>query len=195
MTTCTTVTVLTPANIVSTLITAPATCVFPCSGTTVDITWTNSGQTAGDFTPTIVTDSTQTSLATESLGAGASVTKTFTLTGLSRGPNTISALPAGATPVNIIAQAPANIIPKTIETNMGTETTQNCTYPCPITVSATWENTGDISGNFTPNISIDGTPVTPPIYGSEPLAGGSTSAVKTFAVTGLTAAPHTICPV
>lgn len=195
MVTCIIVTVLTPANIVSTAITAADTCIFPCTGTTVDITWTNSGQTAGNFTPTIVVNTIPTTLPEESLGAGLSTTKTFTLTDLPRGLNTISALPTGATPITITAQAPANIVSKTIITNLGESTAQSCTSPCPLVVSVTWENTGDISGDFVPNISIDGISASPTIYPPESLAGLTTSAIRTFEITGLTLSSHTICPI
>jgi hypothetical protein len=191
--TCITVTVLTPANITATLI-APAspTCAIPCT-TTVDITWTNSGQTAAVFTPTMVIDTTSYPLTSESLAGGATVTRTFPVSGLTRGIHTITSVPSGATSKTITAQTPANIVGKTIITNLGSETTQNCTSPCPLTVSVTWENTGDISGSFVPNISIDGTPATP-VYSSEALAGLATSAVKAFTVTGLTSVPHVLCP-
>jgi hypothetical protein len=192
--TCITVTVLTPANINATVITpASATCTWPCAAINVDITWVNSGQTAGPFTPTIIVDGTPTPLTSESLGVGASVTKTFSVSGLARGVHTITSAPSGATSKTITAQAPASIVGKTITTDIGTGPTQSCTSPCPITVSVTWENTGDISGTFIPNISIDGIPATSP-YSSEALAGLTESAVKTFTVTGLTPAAHVICP-
>jgi hypothetical protein len=193
--TCIIVTVLTPANITSTLI-APtsATCTTPCTNATVNITFYNSGQTDSLFTPIMIVDSTSYPLAAETLAGLATVTKTFTIPSLIRGIHTITATPAGAASKTITAQAPANIVGKTIVTNLGSGTTQSCTSPCPLTVSVTWENTGDISGDYIPNISIDGTPATPQIYSSEALAGLATSAVKAFTVTGLASTSHTICP-
>jgi hypothetical protein len=193
--TCITVTVLTPASIAATVITpAATTCITPCAPINVDITWTNSGQTADVFTPTMIIDATPYPLTSESLAGLTSVTKTFVVTGLTRGIHTITSTPSGATSKTITAQAPASIIGKTIITNLGAGPTQSCTSPCPLTVSVTWENTGDISGSYTPNISIDTIPATPAAYSSEALAGLTTSAVKTFTVTGLTSAPHVICP-
>lgn len=192
--TCIIVTVLTQANIAATLI-APIspTCTMPCT-TTVDITWTNSGQTAAMFTPTMIVDSTSYPLTPESLAGLTYVIKTFSISGLTRGSHTITSTPAGATSKTIIAQAPASIVGKTIVTNLGAETSQSCTSPCPLTVSVTWENTGDLPGDLIPNISIDGTPAIPQVYNSESLAGLATSTVKTFTVTELTPIAHTICP-
>lgn len=58
----------------------------------------------------------------------------------------------------------------------------------------TWQNTGDIAGDFVPNISINGTAITP-IYSSESLDAGLFT--KHTFVSGLTKAgsPHTICPI
>lgn len=67
---------------------------------------------------------------------------------------------------------------------------------CIVDVSVTWQNIGDISGDFVPNISIDTIPVSPAPYTSESVGAGLTTE-HTFVVSGLTKAgsPHTICPI
>ena len=82
--------------------------------------------------------------------------------------------------------APAHIIAKTIVSNK-----YACTAPCSLIVDVTWENTGDVAGNFVPAIFVDSTRYE---LSQESLAGGATSTVKTFAVSNLTVAEHTICP-
>lgn len=66
---------------------------------------------------------------------------------------------------------------------------------CTVDVSVDWMNTGDVPGDFTPNISVDGFPAEP-IFGSETLGAGSTT-THTFVVYGLTktGSPHYICPI
>lgn len=64
---------------------------------------------------------------------------------------------------------------------------------CTINVSVTWTNTGQTSGNFTPNITIDTIPISPTPYPEQALAGGGI-VTKAFAVSGLLAATHIICP-
>lgn len=91
---CAMVIVLTPANIVSTAITPSiTTCTEPCNPT-VNITWTNTGETSGSFTPTIVVDEISIPLAMpETLDPAQSVTKTFTVTDLMKGSHNICANP------------------------------------------------------------------------------------------------------
>lgn len=96
-TTCQVVTVRTPANITTTEMTlTPSTCAEPCN-TSIDVTYMNSGQTAGDFTPEITVDGTSIQLAPETLGPGISVVKTFALADKPIGTYTICAVPLGAT--------------------------------------------------------------------------------------------------
>lgn len=64
---------------------------------------------------------------------------------------------------------------------------------CTVSVSVTWTNSGETSGTFTPNISIDTVPVSPEPYPSQALGAGL-FVTKTFTVSGLTAATHSICP-
>lgn len=67
----------------------------------------------------------------------------------------------------------------------------SCTAPCIVSAEITWTNQGEAIGNFTPGITVDGTPSTP--YPAQDLGGGLT-VTKTFSITGLTAGSHTICP-
>jgi hypothetical protein len=66
----------------------PLSCQEPCN---IDIsaTWQNTGLSTRSFIPSIVVDGIKTSLASESLPAGASITKTFTKTGLILGSHSV----------------------------------------------------------------------------------------------------------
>ncbi len=103
---CVTITVSTPANIVATTIVPSVDmCTAPCD-VTVDVTWLNTGQVAGTFTPTIMVNDIPKSLTPEILGPGQSVMHTFPLTDLTVGSHTICADPnAGAACVTITVNA------------------------------------------------------------------------------------------
>ena len=68
---------------------------------------------------------------------------------------------------------------------------------CSASISITWTNNGESSGMITPNISIDGNPVTPEPYQSQSLGAYPATVTKIFIITGLTVegSPHTICPI
>jgi hypothetical protein len=89
-------------------------------------------------------------------------------------------------------QTPSNITATTI---IVTPSVPCLEGTCIVDVNVTWLNTGDVVGDFVPNISIDGNPITP-IYSSESVDAGLTT-THTFVVSGLTKAgsPHTICPI
>ncbi len=80
-----------PANITATnMVITPS--ETPCRAgictLSVDVTWTNTGGTSGTFVPNITIDTVAIDpppYSSESLGAGASVTKSFTVTNLSSG--------------------------------------------------------------------------------------------------------------
>ena len=94
---CQTITVNTPADIVTTEITlTPSTCNEPCNSN-VDVTYMNSEQTAGDFTPEITVNGVSVTLGVETLDPGISIVKTFALTDKMAGTYTICAVPLGAT--------------------------------------------------------------------------------------------------
>lgn len=108
-TACVLIAVLTPEDIVATVITpSVTTCIAPCD-ITVDITWTNNGQTAGTFTPTMTVNGTPTALTPETLDPGQSITRTFPLTGLTAGTYSICAdpnvLPCATVTVQEVAAA------------------------------------------------------------------------------------------
>lgn len=63
---------------------------------------------------------------------------------------------------------------------------------CTVTVDVTWTNNGGISGDFIPNITIDGTPYSSP-YPLQSLGPGI-SVVKTFIISGLAVGTRSICP-
>lgn len=95
--TCPTITV-TPApigvNITATsIIPSLTTCQELCS-LTVNITWTNTGDTSGSFIPGIqVGTEPVMTLPSVTLTAGASTTKTFSITGLTTGSHIICPVP------------------------------------------------------------------------------------------------------
>ena len=95
--------------------------------------------------------------------------------------------------VTVDMLAPANITAMTITATPNVPCLEGI---CTVNVSVTWQNNGDVAGGFTPNISIDGTPVSPAIYTSESVGAGLTT-THTFVVSGLTKAgsPHAICPI
>ncbi len=64
---------------------------------------------------------------------------------------------------------------------------------CTVTVEVTWTNNGGLSGDFIPNITIDGTPYSSP-YPLQSLGAGI-STTKTFVISGLTVGTRNICPV
>lgn len=84
----------TGVNITATsIIPSVSTCQAACS-LTVSITWTNTGDTSGTFTPGVQVDSeTPMTLASETLVAGASVTHAFSITGLPEGLHQICPVP------------------------------------------------------------------------------------------------------
>lgn len=63
---------------------------------------------------------------------------------------------------------------------------------CTVTVNVTWTNNGGSSGDFIPNITIDGTPYSSP-YPLQSLGSGL-SVIKTFVISGLVVDTHSICP-
>jgi hypothetical protein len=65
---------------------------------------------------------------------------------------------------------------------------------CTVTVNVIWTNNGGSAGTFYPNITIDGTPITPaPFPLSDPLLVGGTVS-HTFIVHDLAAGTRAICP-
>ena len=63
---------------------------------------------------------------------------------------------------------------------------------CIVTANVTWTNSGTWSGDFVPNIKINGN-IQTPIYPSQSLAAGN-SVTKSFSIIGLPIGTHTICP-
>jgi hypothetical protein len=99
---CVTINVLTPANIITTNITVtPSTCNEPCNSS-VDVTYMNAGQTAGDFTPEITVNDESVTLDVTTLEPGIEVVKNFQLTDKMAGTYTICAVPTGATICQIL---------------------------------------------------------------------------------------------
>lgn len=67
---------------------------------------------------------------------------------------------------------------------------------CVVTINVTWQNTGGASGTFTPGISIDGgTPITLSSITLSPYQNAGDTVIRTFTVSTMTAAAHTICPI
>lgn len=97
-TTCQTIVVSpTPAEIITTnIILTPPTCAEQCN-VSVDVTYVNSGQTSGTFTPEITVNEAHVLIDSDTLDPGASVVKTFELTDMAIGTYTICAVPIGVT--------------------------------------------------------------------------------------------------
>lgn len=187
-TSCTTITVLTPANIVTTAITPNVTtCTEPCN-ITVDITWTNNGQTVGTFAPTMTFNGTSTILAPENLNFGQSITKRFSITGLAAGTYNICSDPNTfpCVTVNVTVPTPANIFATNI-----VPTPTICIGSCNISVDVTYANIGETEGTFIPEIKVDDTPIT---LISDTLGPGA-DVIKAFSITNMPVGTHTICAV
>jgi len=72
-------------------------CQEPCD-VVIDITWKNNGDLSGNFTPSIIVSNVRiTPHPTQSLAAGATVKKRFTLTGLTAGTYYVYSDPSGQT--------------------------------------------------------------------------------------------------
>ena len=88
--------------------------------------------------------------------------------------------------------APAHIEATTM---LITKSAEHCqTGTCTVTVDVTWRNTGGVSSIFTPTITVDGNPTTltpVTLYAFETVGD---SVIRTFTLSSLTAATHTICP-
>ena len=83
---------------------------------------------------------------------------------------------------------PANITATSL-----TVTPTSGVAPLTITATVEWTNQGGTGGTFTPNITVNGTPLTPAQFPSETLAPGTTT-THTFAVTNLPAGDQIVCP-
>lgn len=187
-TSCTTITVLTPANIIATnIVPNKTTCTAPCD-LTVDITWTNNGQTVGTFIPKITVNGTTTALTSESLNFGQYVTKRFIIPGLAAGTYYICSDPNifPCATINVIVPTSANII----STNM-VLIPITCTEPCDTSINVTYSNTGETEGMFIPEIKVDDIPITL----ISDILGPGENIVKTFSITNISIGTHVICAV
>jgi hypothetical protein len=87
----------TPSNIIAiNMVPTPTTCIEPCD-INIDVTYSNTGETIGIFTPEITIDGTSIMLAPDMLDPGATIIKTFSSTGILSGIHTICAVPLGTT--------------------------------------------------------------------------------------------------
>ena len=83
-----------------------------------------------------------------------------------------------------------------IVTDMTHSISSPCTEgTCIVSLTITWQNNGVSTSTITPNISIDGTPLTPAPYPSQSIGPYPDIVTKTFIVEGLTVigSPHMIC--
>lgn len=65
---------------------------------------------------------------------------------------------------------------------------------CTVTVNVTWRNTGGVSGTFTPTLMVDDSPVTSTQVTLNPFETVGDSVIRTFTLSNLTGATHSICP-
>lgn len=175
-----------PAHILATNITTDKnTCIESCD-LAINVTWLNDGGSAGTFTPKILVNRNAYTLPDESLNAGSSITKVFSLTGLTAGNYNICPEPNTLPCITVTVFTPANIITTDISLDKTT-----CTAPCNVTVNVTWTNNGGVSKTFTPEISVDGISNA---SSSVALAPGDNTIIP-FGLTGLAAGIHTICAI
>jgi len=88
--------------------------------------------------------------------------------------------------------------PNITATNMiVTKSTDPCFVGvCAVTIDVIWQNTGGASGTFIPGISIDGgAPITLSSVTLSPYQNAGDVVTRTFTISTMIAAPHTICPV
>lgn len=184
---CTTIDVLLPAIITATsIVPDKTTCTAPCD-VSVDVTWTNSGDIEGTFTPSLMIDGTPITPAPyppENLAPGASITHIFAVSGLTAGSHQICADPNTFPCATVTVLTPAFIVATSIVPDKTT-----CIEPCDVSVDVTWTNSGQTADTFAPTILVDGTPISL----APEVLGPTQTVTRTFAVTGLTKGSHTIC--
>jgi hypothetical protein len=98
-----TINMLAPADIISTnIIAGPTSCVEPCE-TVATVTWQNTGDVQGEFTPEIIVDgNSNITLPSEQLDRDQIVTHSFTIPSLMAGQHTIQASPNTGTTQQVI---------------------------------------------------------------------------------------------
>jgi hypothetical protein len=98
-----TINMLAPTNIISTnIIVAPTSCIEPCEAVAT-VTWQNTGDVQGEFTPEIIVDiNSSITLPPEQLDRDQIVTRSFTIPSLMAGQHTIQASPNIGTDQQII---------------------------------------------------------------------------------------------
>lgn len=194
--TCITVTAVTPENVVSNLLTLdPTSCEAPCT-VAGSVRWINNGGAASAATnlQIRVNSDTPVTLATGAIippGATAGPYP-FSMPSLIKGTYVVSTIPPGIANQTVTVINPAHITALTIESN-----TLECTTPCTSTIdiTVTWQNTGDVSGSFTPAITV----TNPTVRYEKPapvvtLAAGEVSSQIVFTIPSLTLGQHVVCP-
>jgi hypothetical protein len=99
---------------------------------------------------------------------------------------------SSSTTINATLATPADIRASSLVISQSNPCIQGS---CVVTVTAKWTNYGQITGSFTPSITVVGTHTIDETYGSQNLAGGVESGPIVFTVRGLTAGTHSICPI
>ena len=159
----------------------------PLDAVTVVVTFTNSGDQDGQITPTLLINHADSGIipsegATIIVPAGGIATATYVGTTLDPGPNNVC---IGDQCTRIHMLYPTYIVP----TDMYL-VPNDCDEPCNAYVAVTWLNYGDIAGQLTPGIILDGILTTFPTMTLE--GGGAISLA--FDIFGLAAGTHTIQP-
>jgi PKD repeat protein len=184
---CATVTVLTPANIISSTLTVDTNdCTAPCTVNGM-VSWINTGGSPGTLYPTILINTVSTSIGSAvQINPGETLQYTFQLPNLIAGTYDICAQPDSGTSCQtiIVRSTGANIVATAITPSVTT-----CTEPCSPTVNITWTNTGTVSGTFTPTIVVDGVSTSLASETIDPLQ----YITKTFTIPNLIKGSHTVC--
>ncbi|WP_370005742.1 DUF3344 domain-containing protein [Methanothermobacter sp. KEPCO 2] len=173
------ITALRPADITATNLTVtPASGVSPLN-VTVRVNLTNSGEVAGNYTAELKVNGAVVDTQVVTVSAGSTVPVTFN-----------RVLPAGnynVTVGNLTAQAVSVLRPANVTVANFTVTPASGVSPLNVTVRVNLTNSGDVAGNYTAVLYINGIPRT---NQTVTVAPGSTVAV-TFRV-ALTAGTHTL---
>ncbi|HOK72486.1 MAG TPA: DUF3344 domain-containing protein [Methanothermobacter sp.] len=136
-----------PEFILQNFTVAPTSGVAPLN-VTASCTLTNTGDVAGDYTAELKIDGIVVANQTVTVGAGETKTVTFTRT-LEAGTYNITI--DDLTPVTVTVLRPANITAGNL-----TVTPTSGVAPLNVTASCTLTNTGDVAGDYTAELKIDG---------------------------------------
>lgn len=177
--------------IVSTVMTLSATSIlatdYDPANMTVTVIWNNNGTISETFTPGITVGNISYTLPSESLAAGVSVTKSFSVTGLTPGP-TSTIYTICTIPIGVVCQT-VNIVNKVRVSSGYFYISPACSpEPCNAKIYVTWATF--TPATFIPTIIVNGIRYTKPLIS----LGYTASTSQLFTLPGLVKGTYTICP-